>query len=209
MALRYRGLALKIVAVVLWGAAVMCGLAYAWRYELTPGNGASPRSRWPAGSACTLATDRPTLVMFVHPQCPCSRASLQELALLMTHCRDRIDAQVLFLQDPLKKVDWTRSDLWASAVNIPGVAARIDAGAAEQRCFGAGVSGEVFAYLPSGELLFHGGITAGRGHAGDNAGRAALESFLSGGEMAVRATPVYGCSLGPSCQAGAEGEHEP
>ena len=34
---------------------------------------------------------------------------------------------------------------------------------------------------PSGKLTFQGGITAGRGHQGDNAGETAVVSLLRGG----------------------------
>ncbi len=186
---------LKLAGVVLWGLGIAWGLAYAWRYETTPTESVVARDRWPAESSCTLASDRPTLVMFVHPHCPCSRASLEELAALMTHCRDRLSAQVMFFQPSSSPGDWSRTDLWESAARIPGVVPRVDAEGVEQRRFGAGVSGEVYVYLPDGQLLFHGGITAGRGHAGENAGRAALESFLLRGEVAARGTPVYGCEL--------------
>jgi hypothetical protein len=55
-------------------------------------------------------------------------------------------------------------------------------------------------------LLFSGGITAARGHAGDNAGRSELVSLLNGGPVAPAATlnrggsardatSVFGCPL--------------
>jgi hypothetical protein len=186
---------LKLAAIVLWGLGIACGLAYAWRFESTPTKSVAASDHWPAGSSCTLDSDRPTLVMFVHPRCPCSRASLDELAVLLTHCRDRLNAQVMFFQPPSSPGDWSRTDLWESAARIPGVVPRVDAEGVEQCRFGAGVSGEVYVYLPDGQLLFHGGITGGRGHAGENAGRAALESYLLRGDVAVRSTPVFGCDL--------------
>jgi len=44
-------------------------------------------------------------------------------------------------------------------------------------------------------LLFKGGITSGRGHAGDNAGADAIALLLAAQDPGVRQTPVYGCSL--------------
>jgi hypothetical protein len=45
------------------------------------------------------------------------------------------------------------------------------------------------------QLIFHGGITAARGHAGMNAGRAALEQFALSGIGGRASTPVFGCPL--------------
>ena len=59
----------------------------------------------------------------------------------------------------------------------------------------AETSGYVVVYSPSGELLFHGGITAGRGHAGDNSGEQAILSLLSTHEAPTRQTRVFGCAL--------------
>jgi hypothetical protein len=120
---------------------------------------------------------------------------LTELGVLMTHCRGRVAGHVLFLQPHSAPEAWVQTDLWDSARRIPGVDVRIDSAGAEQRHFAAQVSGEVFLYQPTGELAFHGGITAGRGHAGDNAGRAALESLLQLQRTTANSTPVFGCDL--------------
>ena len=190
-----RGRTATIAAVIIWVLGVVVGSLHSFQYETTAGKTAPARNRWPANSLCTLSSQVPTLVMFVHPRCPCSRASLNELALLMTHCQGRVDAQVVFIQPESSPTDWARTDLWDSAAGIPGVTPRVDLGGAEQQRFDARVSGEVFLYLPGGELSFHGGITASRGHAGDNDGRATLESFLLKRELPVTATPVFGCEL--------------
>ena len=182
-------------ALIVWTLGLVCGLGYAWHYESTPTESSVAGDRWPAGSSCTRSPDRPTLVMFVHPHCPCSRASLEELAALMTHCRERLDAQVMFIRPASFDSDWTRTDLWDSAARIPGVMPRVDPDGVERRRFGASVSGETYVYSPGGELLFHGGITAGRGHVGENAGRSQLESYLLLKRRPARGTPVYGCEL--------------
>jgi hypothetical protein len=93
--------------------------------------------------------------------------------------------------------DWAKTDLWETAASIPGVMPRLDLEGAEQQRFAARVSGEVFLYLPDGVLAFHGGITAGRGHSGDNQGRSALEGLLLNHVSQTRATPVFGCELEP------------
>jgi hypothetical protein len=60
----------------------------------------------------------------------------------------------------------------------------------------------VFLYLPTGELAFHGGVTVGRGHAGESPGRTAIEAIVTNSGVPATTTPVYGCSLeSPCCQA--------
>jgi hypothetical protein len=44
-------------------------------------------------------------------------------------------------------------------------------------------------------LIFSGGITASRGHAGENAGVLALVALLTHGRPERRATSVFGCPL--------------
>ena len=180
-------------AGVLWGFAATIGWCYGLWYETTPSVTDLGRTRWPAQSACTLAADRPTLLMFVHPRCPCSRSSLDELAVLLTHCPNHIDVQVLFFTPQSVPVEWARTDLWEKAAQIPGVVPRVDVAGTEHRRFGARVSGEVFVFQVDGQLVFHGGITGGRGHAGDNVGRAAIEFFLIEGVRPPQETPVFGC----------------
>jgi hypothetical protein len=61
--------------------------------------------------------------------------------------------------------------------------------------FGAETSGYVLLYNPAGQLLFSGGITGSRGHAGDNAGEDAIIALVNGQNPGVTHTSVFGCSL--------------
>jgi hypothetical protein len=56
-------------------------------------------------------------------------------------------------------------------------------------------SGQAFLYDAWGHLLFSGGITAARGHIGDNMGRRSVASLVSGKPSALTSTPVFGCPL--------------
>ncbi|MEX1042504.1 MAG: hypothetical protein WDZ51_17865 [Pirellulaceae bacterium] len=184
-----------ILAVVLWGFVVTAGTLYGLWYETTPAVTSGAVTHWPESSSCQLSAEVPTLLMFVHPRCPCSRASLNELALLMTHCQGKVDTQVLFLRPTVEPDNWAQTDLWKSAERIPGVIPQGDFDGAEHRRFGAKASGEVFLFQPDGTLSFHGGITSGRGHEGDNPGRLSVERLLLAGDSAVQGTPVFGCQL--------------
>ena len=168
-----------IIALIVWGLIVILGWTMLSRYENTPGEAqASPQS-WPAISQIPRTVGLPTLVMFVHPHCPCSRASMKELSLIMTHCQKNVRAQVVFLKPEEFSQDWVKTDLWKNAINIPGVEAVVDDHGKEAKIFHADVSGQVMLYDILGNLVFSGGITSSRGHEGDNDGRDAIVSFLA------------------------------
>jgi hypothetical protein len=90
---------------------------------------------------------------------------------------------------------WVQSDLWVTASSIPGVHVLRDVDGADARRFGAWTSGQTLLYDAQGRLRFSGGITDARGHEGDNAGRASLESILFHGETPAARTSVFGCGL--------------
>jgi hypothetical protein len=179
----------------LWLGVAAVGLGALWKYAETPGTAAAAPSRWPPQSRVARDTARPTLLVFTHPRCACSRATIGELAILMTHVHDRVAAHVLFYH-PLPADDgWTDTDLWRSAAAIPGVVVGADDEGAEATLFGSAISGQTLLYGTDGRLLFNGGITSARGHSGDNDGRRALTALLSDGSIRAPATPVFGCFL--------------
>ena len=197
---------LLLTAGALWLLMIGAGTGLLWNYASTPGAAASTPDRWPAASRVKPAADRATLVMSAHPHCPCTRASIGELARLMTQARGRVTAYVLFVEPSNFSGEWARSELWASAAAIPGVTPVRDDGGVEAGRFHAATSGQTVLYDAAGNLLFSGGITSARGHAGDNAGRAAIVSLLTAGEADRREAPVFGCPLfaQTECPAGME-----
>jgi hypothetical protein len=150
---------------------------------------------FPQDGALQLATDKPTLVIFVHPHCPCTRASLHELDRLLALIENRVSATVVFTIPDGVPAGWERGDLWNAATAIPGLHVIRDPRGQEALRFDVEGSGHVVLYAPSGKLLFSGGITASRGHEGDNVGRSAVISFVLHGHASVSQTPVFGCSL--------------
>jgi hypothetical protein len=184
-----------IVSTLLWLLAAGLGLGFLWGYENTPGVGAEPPARWPADSRIQRAQQHATLVMLVHPHCPCTRASIGELASLMAHTEGRLTAYVLFLRPAGFSEDWEKTDLWQSASSIPGVKAVTDDEGIEARRFHATTSGQTVLYDAEGRLIFKGGITASRGHSGDNAGRSAIVSLVNAGAAEQAETPVFGCPI--------------
>lgn len=188
------------IAGALWLLTVGSGMAMLWAYATAAGVPAAPPPAWPQDSRVRPSAERATLIVLAHPQCPCTRASIEELDRLMARAGDRLTAHVLFVT-PVGAADgWEATDLWSSAAAIPGVSVLRDADGAEASRFHAATSGQVILYDAKGRLRFSGGITGARGHAGDNPGLSAIAELLEGDSSAAAETPVFGCSL-----LGAEG----
>jgi hypothetical protein len=184
-----------VIAFVLWLAVVGGGTLEMTRYSNSPGGSGQAPARWPADSQIPFDASRPTLIMFAHPRCPCTRASLGELAVLLAQFPGKINAHVVFLKPVDTVANWERSDLWRTASAIPDVTVYTDNAGTEARRFHAETSGQTLLYDRSGALQFQGGITLARGHAGDNPGRTALQDLMREGRPSRVRTPVFGCSL--------------
>jgi hypothetical protein len=173
----------------------MTGLAFIAHYDYAAGAAGVTPTQWPATSRIPRNPRDYTLVMFAHPRCPCTRASLGELEKLIARCPEDLTAWVVFFEPTGADDAWNHTDQWNTARNIPNVQVMSDRGGAEAELFHAMTSGHVMLYSPAGELVFSGGMTNARGHAGDNDGRSAIEAILNHAAPATRETPVYGCPI--------------
>jgi hypothetical protein len=183
-------------AATAWIAAVTTGFAMLLTYKNTPAvETGRPPSIWPGGSAMRRVPGRATLVMFAHPHCPCTQASLSELARLLPRVSAPVDTRVVIVRPPGVDPDWDDTGLRQRAAAIPGVTLVRDEGGLEAARFRAGTSGLVVLYDATGRRLFSGGITASRGHEGDSAGGRRLFAALKGEQPDSDRSPVFGCAL--------------
>jgi hypothetical protein len=102
---------------------------------------------------------------------------------------------VVFARPQKSDGEWAKTDLARRAESIPGATLFFDEEGAECTRFCAGTSGETLLYDAAGRLMFHGGLTASRGHEGDNAGLSAVEKIVAGQLKTLQRTPVFGCAL--------------
>jgi hypothetical protein len=188
-------------------AIAVAGFGSLTRYETRPGEPALPSARWEACDLLELAPDRPTLLVFAHPQCPCTRATFDELDRIAARSAGRLRVIALFAALPGRGVHWVRDDLWERAAAIPGVEVREDPGAALASRLGVRTSGQTLLYGADGRLLFEGGITAARGHVADNPGVEAIVDVAMGRDARRSSSPVFGCSLGCEDALGEQGEN--
>lgn len=182
-------------AIALWVLANGGAFAALTQYKGVGGAIGEVPASWPPESRLELADDRPTMIFAAHPRCACTRASIAELARLVSEVKAQIRIHVLFVRPEGVSDEWMSTDTWDSAKIIPGADVREDAGGAEAALFGARTSGHVVLFAPDGKRLFGGGITGSRGHEGENAGLARAISAVKTGQ-ALGSTSVFGCGLG-------------
>lgn len=184
-----------VIGIVVWTAACLGGFVWLWLYSATPGTAGTAQVDWPAETRIERDPRQANLIVLVHPRCPCSRASLAELAEIMARCEGLVTAQVLFFKPSEMPDGWELTDLWHLAAAIPGVRVLADKDGREARRFGASTSGQVLLYDQHGRLMFSGGITVARGHHGESTGRQAIVAWLSHGTADRSSHAVFGCPL--------------
>ncbi len=173
-------------------------------YGSEPGEAGAAPEIWPSALSTGIVPTpgKPTVVLFAHPLCPCTRATLVELESLTNRLYGLFDLHVLFYEPAdvsAMPAVWAASDLKHMASKLPGTRLHKDTNGELAKYFGAYTSGQVLLYGTDNRLRFAGGITPSRGHAGENPGRATLiSSIMTDSEvdpLAPVLNPVFGCRL--------------
>lgn len=184
-----------LLGFALWVLLLAGGWHVLLRHDLTPGSGGRVPPTWPADSSLHLDREYPTLLIFAHRNCPCTRTSLGELEHILARCSDRVAARAVLVAPAGATADRVGRDIEALARSLPGAEVAVDRGGVEARRFGVRTSGHVVLYGVEGRLLFSGGITESRGHAGESEGRRTVLAWLQDDIAERRTAPVYGCLL--------------
>lgn len=187
-----------VLGLALWLLALGGGGAWLYARSFSAGASGTPAPSWPVGGRVSPATGAFTLVVALHPECPCSSATVDELGRLLGQTAGRLSARVVMASYPEIDRRPEDSDLWKKAAAIPGVALFADTDGSELRRFDALTSGETRLYDPQGRLRFKGGITLSRGHLGDNPGEDAVRELVlhpSSAACVPVSTPAFGCAL--------------
>ena len=147
-----------IVLLALWIASVCFGLNALMIYKGKAGVAGQPPQIWPAKELISRSSNKPLVMMFAHPRCPCTRASIAELEQFVAQTKDRAEVTVAFYQPPINSAAWSRTPLIDAARSIPGVRVIHDRNGKLAKLFGAETSGHTVVYAQDGKLLFSGGI---------------------------------------------------
>lgn len=187
---RPRWLSLRCV-ILFWVAGIVSAFGALGRYASRAGTSFAPD----ASEVSRIYREagvpgRPLLIMAVHPRCPCTDASLDEMGELLARAKGSCDAVLLAYQARGWPASPVSRQIGPAQVRIlPDLDGRIAAR------LGASTSGHCVLISPDGSTRFYGGLTASRGHRGRSAGQDDILAALVDAAPRLATAPVYGCSL--------------
>ena len=205
------------ISVAMLGWLLFVGVGF-YRFNSYAFDGAEPAQ----GVRCSLADSRVDwipgayrVLVFLHPQCPCTRATLEELQSLAAIVDDRLHIVVFGYCPPnatdewFQAVNWELVAQWERAVQATQRPLNLeryrDVGAEMALRFGAEFSGHVLLFDPADRPLFSGGITSSRGHAGGSRGSTLMVDRIRNHRLPWATNPVLGCPLTAAQSAPATG----
>ena len=175
------------------------GLAVLVVHSETPGAKGITPVTWPRDSRLVHSKTGVTLLVFLHPHCPCGRATVNQLEQLI-YGQQGMRTNIVLLKPTKVAPGWERGLIHEMCLSLKDVHILIDDAGREARRFDIATSGHVCLYDENQQLLYSGGITRARAHEGGNAGIDALRSILTGGRQ-MTGIPVFGCPLFSHCDS--------
>jgi len=183
------------ILIAVWLLLCLGGFWVLLEYSNTPGDVGKPNAGWVIPAGLEVETEKATLVLFAHPRCPCTRATMSELERLQGDYKDAYSMLVVFYEPIGGGDEWRSTDLWRRARAMENTVAIADPGGVLAMDAGATTSGQLMLMNADGGMEFWGGITASRGHEGESLGGIALRDLFRGLDTAHRRTSVFGCPL--------------
>ena len=150
---------------------------------------------------------------FVHPQCPCSASSVEELDRLLSRLGRSVSLNLTaHVYEPTQKPPgWVDSPMVTRLRRMNGVRVLSDPDGAKSASFGVLSSGHLLLYR-QGQLQFSGGLTSLRGHGGlSESGEAAYRVFMNSnptGTLPPVNWVVFGCPVSADVAEECEGTIE-
>jgi hypothetical protein len=187
--------------IVLWLVAIAAGWWCLADYSIAVNAplDVAPVQYWPAQSTIARQHGESTLLLFLHPKCPCSQATLTELDRLLTSLKQssvRLPQLVVVSTVPIPANDsWLHTATTQRAEQLPNAKLFVDPAGREASRFGAATSGLVMLFDQNGMRKFAGGVTEARGHEGSNVGSELLTEILRGERVDSHEIPAFGCRL--------------
>src|SRR4051812_19393355 len=85
-----------LLPAIVWLASIAAGGFSIYTYETSPGRQLEAPGDWPQSSAIARSRERPTMLVFVHPRCPCTRATIDELSRIVVENPQALYVKVLY-----------------------------------------------------------------------------------------------------------------
>ena len=182
------------LAVCSWLLLVAGGFGLLTRYSLQAGDAVGVLATWPVESRIPYSRDGMTLVVFLHPHCACSHATVEELSKLQSP--EAFASLVpVFYRPSSAPPSWIETGLWRRVVDLADSNSHVDVDATEAKRFGVTTSGHCLLFDRAGRRLFSGGVTISRGHEGQSIARLNLDRLLRGERFECQEYPVFGCPI--------------
>lgn len=181
-----------------WILILAIGVGAFAQFSYTPGQAADASTAWPSLSRLQPAENQPELLVFLHPKCACSHATLKDLGSILPEIGSRAKVRVIFndLGDPsLLEESHSYEMAKEMASESGGIEIVKDPNGVESKLFGVKTSGQVFLYDEQAKLVFSGGLTPSRGHEGESQGAIAVMSWLNSKKIQWQTSNVFGCSM--------------
>src|SRR5687768_13393663 len=100
-----------LLAFLIWWALIVGGYGLLFRYSFAVGK-ASPAPRSiPSSLAASVPLMKPQLFVALHPHCPCSRATVSELAKILTRATNSSDVTLLIFKPANEPDAWMEGTL--------------------------------------------------------------------------------------------------
>lgn len=185
----------------LWLVGIVVGSVFMFQHEFTPGESRPAPASLPAKFRAITPEEGQNLTLFmaVHPDCPCTGSSLEQLDRFLTRYPTEARAVALFWVpkgEQGSNTQTTDGSYWKRLNKLNTVSTVVDPQGRMAEKLGSLVSGAVVAYDQNGSLVFQGGLTATRGHDGPSVGFDSLVALANQeATPELCRTPSFGCSL--------------
>ena len=181
-----------------WLAVCLVASYVVMQYDFSAGRLGQGTGRWPSDATLTPGPTT-TVVAFLHPRCPCTKATVKHLVKTLKSSPEvHLVADMFVLPGGSQAPEW-RDNAYVRAIRkeLPTAEVVFDPEAVEAARFGALTSGTVLVFDAWGIERFRGGITDRRGGERDNPGLSQLAKVVTPGSQGqpMRPTPVFGCPL--------------
>jgi hypothetical protein len=183
-----------LLGLLAWLGLIAGGHIWLLRYGFAEGATSMAPRTIPASLGLPQRLARPQLLLALHPRCPCSRATVRELAKILTRAPNTCDVTVLMYK-PADEPDRWMDGVLLDDCRRMACQIRADPEGRLAAALGRLTSGGVVLYDAEGRLRYQGGITASRGHEGDNAGERGVIEILRGRRLSQKSMPVFGCPV--------------
>ena len=193
---------IKLISAFACIGAIVVGTWGLADYSNRPGLQGTTPETWPselfdADSSLAIgrAKGQRAVLLFYHPHCPCTKATVRCLERLSTRFSQKPDFVAIAFCPSSENESWIESPITDSLRKGQHTRIVVDWDGQLSRRFGVYTSGHTVVYDESGKLLFSGGFTPGRGHEGDGPAASELLERINGQTKTLTRWPVFGCAI--------------